>query len=95
VSILQELGLMWEFGFMLFDPSSTFDSVREHVTFLRQIVNDGSVAATFCNIVYSWQLYIMGISCSSSPDEEQNQDEKEAADHYGVAIVLEQKTTIL
>jgi hypothetical protein len=42
---------MWEFGFMLFDPSSTFDSVRENVTFLRQVMNDGSVAATFCKML--------------------------------------------
>jgi radical SAM superfamily enzyme YgiQ (UPF0313 family) len=51
VSTLKSLGLMWEFGFMLFDPSSTFDSIRENVQFLRQIVGDGSVAAAFCKML--------------------------------------------
>lgn len=51
VSLLKELGLMCEFGFMLFDPSSTFESIRENVKFLRQITGDGSVAATFCKML--------------------------------------------
>lgn len=51
VDTLKSLGLMWEFGFMLFDPSSTFESIRENVKFLRGIVDDGSVAATFCKML--------------------------------------------
>jgi anaerobic magnesium-protoporphyrin IX monomethyl ester cyclase len=51
VRTLKELGIVFSYGFMLFDPSSTFDSVRENVAFLRQIVGDGSAAATFCRML--------------------------------------------
>ncbi len=51
VETLKALRLMWEFGFMLFDPSSTFDSINENVGFLRRIVEDGSVAAVFCKML--------------------------------------------
>lgn len=51
VDVLKRLGLMFEFGFMLFDPSTTFDSVRENVGFLRRIVGDGSNAAVFCRMI--------------------------------------------
>ena len=50
-AVLKELGLSLGFGFMLFDPSSTFDSVRANVSFLRQVAGDGSVAAHFCRMV--------------------------------------------
>ena len=51
VRVLKELGLMFSYGFMLFDPSSTFASVRQNVGFLREIVGDGSAAATFCRML--------------------------------------------
>ncbi len=51
VSVLKQLGLMFEFGFMMFDPSTTFDSIRDNVAFLRQIVGDGSAAAVFCRML--------------------------------------------
>lgn len=51
VRILKELGITFSYGFMLFDPSSTFDSVRRNVGFLRQIVGDGSAAALFCRML--------------------------------------------
>jgi radical SAM superfamily enzyme YgiQ (UPF0313 family) len=51
VQILKEIGLVFEYGFMLFDPSSTFDSVRANLGFLRQIIGDGSTAATFCRML--------------------------------------------
>ena len=47
VETLKELGLNFEFGFMLFDPSSTFDSVLENVAFLRKVCGDGSSPAVF------------------------------------------------
>ena len=37
VRILTDLDLCFTYGFMLFDPSSTFDSVRENMAFLRRI----------------------------------------------------------
>jgi hypothetical protein len=51
VETLKELGLRYEFGFMLFDPSSTFDLVRENVGFLREICGDGSSPAPFCKML--------------------------------------------
>jgi radical SAM superfamily enzyme YgiQ (UPF0313 family) len=51
VDTLKELGLMFQYGFMLFDPSSTFESVRDNIKFLRRVVGDGSAAATFCRML--------------------------------------------
>jgi anaerobic magnesium-protoporphyrin IX monomethyl ester cyclase len=51
VRVLKDADLLFSYGFMLFDPSSTFDSVRENLVFLREIVGDGSAAATFCRML--------------------------------------------
>lgn len=51
VQTLKDAGIFFSYGFMLFDPSSTFESVRENLNFLRQIVGDGSAAATFCRML--------------------------------------------
>jgi anaerobic magnesium-protoporphyrin IX monomethyl ester cyclase len=51
VAILKELGIRFEFGFMLFEPATTFETVRQDLQFLRTIVGDGSTAATFCRMV--------------------------------------------
>jgi anaerobic magnesium-protoporphyrin IX monomethyl ester cyclase len=51
VEVLKSLGLVYEFGFMLFDPSTTFGSVRDNVAFLRQIAGDGSASAAFCRML--------------------------------------------
>jgi len=51
VETLKRAGIFFSYGFMLLDPSSTFDSVRQNVGFLRQIVGDGSAAATFCRML--------------------------------------------
>jgi hypothetical protein len=51
VECLKGLDLLFDFGFMLFDPSSTFDSVRANIAFLRRIVGDGSGGAVFCRMV--------------------------------------------
>ena len=51
VETLKRLRIRFEFGFMLFEPSTTFASVREDVQFLRRIVGDGSTAAAFCRMV--------------------------------------------
>jgi anaerobic magnesium-protoporphyrin IX monomethyl ester cyclase len=47
VEIIKKLGLRYDFGFMLFDPSSTIESVLENVQFLREICGDGSATASF------------------------------------------------
>jgi anaerobic magnesium-protoporphyrin IX monomethyl ester cyclase len=51
VQTLKQLGIWFSYGFMAFDPSSTFDSVRGNIAFLRQIVGDGYAAATFCRML--------------------------------------------
>jgi hypothetical protein len=51
VATLKELGILFDFGFMMLDPSSTFESITENVAFLRRIVGDGSMAAEFCRMV--------------------------------------------
>lgn len=51
VETLRGIGLMFEYGFMLLDPSSTFESVRENLAFLRTITGDGSVPVTFCRML--------------------------------------------
>jgi len=51
VRMLKELGIIFGYGFMLFDPSSTFESVRGNIAFLRKIVGDGSAAAAFSRML--------------------------------------------
>jgi len=51
VNILKDIGLMWEYGFMLLDPSSTFESIRENIGFLRTILADGCLPVTFCRML--------------------------------------------
>jgi hypothetical protein len=46
--MLRDLELCFTYGFMLFDPSSTFDSVRENIAYLRQITAHGITPVTFC-----------------------------------------------
>ena len=51
VRTLKEIGLRFEYGFMLLDPSSTFATVRGNIAFLREIVGDGCAPATFCKML--------------------------------------------
>lgn len=51
VKMLKSIGLMWEYGFMLLDPSSTFESVRDNLKFLRTILADGCLPVTFCRML--------------------------------------------
>jgi anaerobic magnesium-protoporphyrin IX monomethyl ester cyclase len=51
VQTLKDLGILFGYGFMLFDPSSSFDSIRDNIKFLRQIVGDGSAAAAFSRML--------------------------------------------
>ena len=51
IAILKSLGVLYEYGFMLFDPSTTFESIRENLRFLHSLVGDGSAGATFCRML--------------------------------------------
>lgn len=45
---LRELGLSFDFGFMLFEPWSTLASVRNNLRFLRDFAGDGATPIAFC-----------------------------------------------
>lgn len=49
--ILKELGLSFDFGFMLLDPYSTFEMVRNNIDFLDAFVGDGWAVASFCRML--------------------------------------------
>ncbi len=51
VNTLKELGIKYDYGFMLFDPGSTFQSVYENLNFLEEICGDGSSPVTFCKML--------------------------------------------
>jgi len=51
VKLLKSIGLTFEYGFMLLDPSSTFETVRDNLNFLRIILDDGCLPVTFCRMV--------------------------------------------
>jgi radical SAM superfamily enzyme YgiQ (UPF0313 family) len=47
VKILKSLGISLDFGFMLFDPSSTIDRVLKNIRFVKRICGDGSAPVSF------------------------------------------------
>lgn len=49
--ILRAEGLSFDFGFMLLEPQSTFDIVRNNVDFLDTFVGDGWTVASFCRML--------------------------------------------
>lgn len=51
VATLKRLQLMFAYGYMLFDPGSTFDSVRANARFLNRLVGDGSAPVVFCKML--------------------------------------------
>jgi radical SAM superfamily enzyme YgiQ (UPF0313 family) len=51
VNILKKLDIKYDFGFMLFHPASTFQSIIENLDFLRKICGDGSSPITFCKML--------------------------------------------
>lgn len=51
VNTLKSIGVGYAYGFMMFDPSTTFESIGENVKFLRAITGDGSAGAVFCRML--------------------------------------------
>jgi len=49
--ILKQLGLSFDFGFMLVDPYSTLRSIRQNVDFLETFIGDGWSVAPFCRML--------------------------------------------
>jgi len=54
INILRKLGIEFDFGFMLFQPSTTFISLNKNLAFLRQICGDGYTPATFNRLLPSY-----------------------------------------
>jgi anaerobic magnesium-protoporphyrin IX monomethyl ester cyclase len=46
--VIQELDLTFDFGFMLLNPWSTFETIRNNLKFLREFVGDGEAPTGFC-----------------------------------------------
>jgi len=51
VNTLKRLGIDADYGFMLFDPSSTYESVRRNVAFLGEISCNGFMPINFCKML--------------------------------------------
>jgi radical SAM superfamily enzyme YgiQ (UPF0313 family) len=51
IQILKDLGLSFEIGYMLFDPSSTVATVNENIAFLRRMMSDGRAPINFCKML--------------------------------------------
>lgn len=51
VNVLRELGIGLEYGFMMFDPGSTFLSVRSNLEFLEKLCAGGRVPLRFAKMV--------------------------------------------
>ncbi|MEF3365529.1 radical SAM protein [Methylocystis sp. 9N] len=50
-AILKSLGLSFDFGFMLMEPYSTFETIRNNIAFLDAFVGDGWSVAPFCRML--------------------------------------------
>ncbi len=51
VEVLRKLRLNCDFGFMIFDPLSTLESVDRNLEFLHQLCGDGYTAVTGCKMI--------------------------------------------
>jgi anaerobic magnesium-protoporphyrin IX monomethyl ester cyclase len=51
IQILKDLELSFEIGFMLFDPSSTVDTVAQNIAFLENNMLDGRAPMNFCKML--------------------------------------------
>jgi anaerobic magnesium-protoporphyrin IX monomethyl ester cyclase len=51
IEILQNLDLNFEYGFMIFDPYSTFDSIEENIAFLSEVCKDGRAVVHFTKMM--------------------------------------------
>jgi anaerobic magnesium-protoporphyrin IX monomethyl ester cyclase len=51
VSVLKELEIGFDYGFMLFQPESTFKSVNDNLDFLKLLCSDGFSPVTFLKLI--------------------------------------------
>jgi radical SAM superfamily enzyme YgiQ (UPF0313 family) len=58
VNILKNIEIGFDYGFMLFQPSTTFKSLKENLCFLRKICSDGYTPLTFLKIMPYYETRI-------------------------------------
>jgi len=58
MAILKKLEIGFDYGFMLFQPSTTFNSLNENLNFLRQICGDGYTSVTFLKLMPLYETLI-------------------------------------
>ena len=58
IRILKKLKIGFDYGFMLFQPYTTFVKLGENLKFLRQICGDGYTAATFLRLIPLYETRI-------------------------------------
>jgi anaerobic magnesium-protoporphyrin IX monomethyl ester cyclase len=51
VNIIKKLNIGFDYGFMLFQPASTFKSINQNIDFLRQLCSDGTSPVTFLKLM--------------------------------------------
>jgi anaerobic magnesium-protoporphyrin IX monomethyl ester cyclase len=51
IDLLKQHNVALAIGFMLFDPSSTVDSVKQNISFLRKVGGDGYFPVNFCKML--------------------------------------------
>ena len=49
--VLKQLNLSFDFGFMLMEPWSTFDTIRNNLKFLEEFAGDGYAPAGYCRML--------------------------------------------
>jgi len=50
ISMLEDIGMPYEYGFMILEPDSTMATVRENIEFLKWIAEEGASLANFCKM---------------------------------------------
>jgi len=50
INILKKLEICFDYGFMLFQPASTFRSINDNLAFLRELCSDGYTNVTFLKL---------------------------------------------
>jgi radical SAM superfamily enzyme YgiQ (UPF0313 family) len=58
VNILKKLGIGFDYGFMLFQPSTTYESLNRNLDFLRQLCGDGYTPVTFLRLIPEYETRV-------------------------------------
>ncbi len=58
IDVLKKLDIGFDYGFMLFQPETTFQSLRENLDFLKNICQDGSTPVTFLKVLPYYETRI-------------------------------------